>query len=89
MTAKRLLTPFLVVVPAILFGLYKIRLEPLFEVGGVWREIQDIGGKLKETCTYVDELKGCESKSIFWSSGLEFQLTVLTLSSLPFRKQTP
>ena len=65
MTVK-LLTPFLVVISAILFGLYQIRLKPLLEVGGVWREVQDTGGKLKETCTYVDELKGCERKPIFW-----------------------
>jgi len=58
----RLLTPFLVVIPAILFGLYQIRLKPLFEVAGVWREIQDVGRELKETCVSVDELKGCERK---------------------------
>ena len=66
MTA-RLLTPILVVLPAILFGLYQIRLKPLLEVGGVWKEIQDVGGELKETCTYVDELKGCERKRVFWN----------------------
>jgi len=71
MTA-RLLTPFLVVIPAILFGLYQIRLKPFLEVGGVWKEIQDVGGELKGTCTYVDELKGCERKHIFWP--LEFDL---------------
>ena len=66
--AARLFTPFLVVILAILFGLYQIRLKPLFEVGGVWKEIQDVGKELKETCTRVDELKGCESKHILrWS----------------------
>ena len=64
MTA-RLLTPFLVVIPAIFFGLYQIRLKPLLEVGGVWKEVQDIGGDLKKTCTYVDELKGCERERDF------------------------
>jgi hypothetical protein len=64
MTA-RLLTPFLIVIPAILFGLYQVELKPLFEVGGVWKEVQDVGGELKETCTYVDDLKGCERKRIF------------------------
>jgi hypothetical protein len=63
----RLLTPLLVVILAILFGLYQIRLKPLLEVGGFWKEAQDVGGKLKETCIYVDDLKGCERKPIFWS----------------------
>ena len=67
----RLLTPFLVVIPAILFGLYHIRLKPLLEVGGVWKEIQDVGRDLKETCTYVKELKGCERKRIL--RRLDFQ----------------
>lgn len=62
----RLLTPFFVVIPAILFGLYQIRLKPLLEVGGVWKEVQDVGGKLKDSCTYVDDLKGCERKRTFW-----------------------
>ena len=53
----RLLTPFLVVIPAILFGLYQIRLKPLFEVAGVWREIQGVGRELKATCVSVGELK--------------------------------
>ena len=70
MTA-RLLTPFLVVIPAILFGLYQIRLKPLFEVAGVWREVQDVGRELKKTCTFVDELKGCERKHRFRLSELE------------------
>jgi len=70
MTA-RLLTPFLVVIPAILFGLYQIRLKPLLEVGGVWKEIQDVGTELKETCTYVDELKGCERERMFWCWNLK------------------
>ena len=65
MTA-RLLAPFFIVIPAILFGLYQIRLKPFLEVGGVWKEIQDVGQDLKETCTYVNELKGCERKCIFW-----------------------
>ena len=67
----RLLTPFFVVIPAILFGLYQIRLKPLLEVGGVWKEVQDVGGKLKETCIYVDDLKGCERKCIFWPLAFE------------------
>ena len=70
MTA-RLLVPFLVVVPAILFGLYQLRLKPLFEVGGVWKEVQDVGRGLKETCAYVDELKGCERECIPWLLGLD------------------
>ena len=61
----RLLTPFLIVIPAILLGLYQIRLKPLLEVGGVWKEIQDVGRELKETCAYVDQLKGCERKPAF------------------------
>lgn len=65
--AARLLTPFFIVAPAILFGLYQIRLKPLLEVGGVWKEIQDVGQDLKETCTYVNELKGCERECIFWA----------------------
>jgi len=64
MTA-RLLTPFLVVIPAILFGLYQLRLKPFFEVAGVWREIQDVGRELKETCTSVGGLEGCERKRRF------------------------
>ncbi|KAF9645860.1 calcium-dependent phosphotriesterase [Thelephora ganbajun] len=68
----RLLTPFLVVVPAILFGLYQIRVKPLLEVGGVWKEVQDIGRELKETCTYVNELKGCEQSSLHEPSGVLF-----------------
>ena len=67
----RFLTPFFVVIPAILFGLYQIRLKPLLEVGGVWKEVQDVGGKLKETCIYVDDLKGCERKRIFWPLAFE------------------
>ena len=67
----RLLTPFFVVIPAILFGLYQIRLKPLLEVGGVWKEVQDVGGKLKDSCTYVDDLKGCERKRTFWPLGSE------------------
>ena len=76
MTAK-LLTPFLVVIPAILFGLYQIRFKPLLEVGGVWKEVQDIGRELKDSCTYVDELKGCERKRYLgcWGLKLEFWLT--------------
>jgi hypothetical protein len=63
MTA-RIVFPFLIATLAILFGLYQIRLKPFLEVAGVWKEIQDIGGLLKETCTYVEELKGCERKRI-------------------------
>lgn len=76
----RLLTPFLAVIPAILLGLYQIRLKPLLEVGGVWKETQNVGTELKETCTHVEELKGCESKLIFWLVGtltFEFGLTVV------------
>ena len=58
----RLAAPFLVVILAIVFGLYQIRLKPLLEAVGVWREIQDVGRELKETCVFVDELKGCERK---------------------------
>ena len=61
----RSLTPFLIVIPALLFGLYQIRLKPLLEVGGVWKEVQNIGTELKETCTHVEELQGCERKHIF------------------------
>ena len=61
----RSLTPFLIVIPALLFGLYQIRLKPLLEVGGVWKEVQNIGTELKETCTHVEELRGCERKHIF------------------------
>ena len=61
MTLK-LLTPFLLVVPAILLGLYQLRLKPLLEVGGVWKEVQDIGTEFKKTCTHVEELGGCERK---------------------------
>ena len=61
----RLLVPFLVVIPAILFGLYQIRLKPFLDSAGIWREIQDIGRELKDTCTSVDELKGCERKLRF------------------------
>jgi len=67
----RLLAPLLLVVPAILLGLYQIRLKPLLEVGGVWREVQDVGTEFKETCTRVEEVKGCERKRIFWQSGFE------------------
>ena len=70
MTA-RLLTPFLIAIPAILFGLYQIRLKPFLEVGGVWKDIQDVGGELKETCAYVDGLQGCERKCTFRSLKLE------------------
>ena len=75
MTA-RLLTPFLIVIPAILFGLYQIRLKPLLEVGGVWKEIQDVGRELKETCSYVDELKGCERERSFNFSGWELEFVL-------------
>ena len=61
----RLLTPFFIVIPAIFFGLYQLRLKPFLEVGGVWKEVQDIGRELKETCTHVNELKGCERKRVF------------------------
>ena len=81
----RLLTPFLVVVPAILFGLYQIRLKPLFEVAGVWREIQDVGRELKETCVSVDELKGCERKHRFQLSDPRLGLTVEISSPRLFR----
>ena len=74
MTA-RLFTPFLIVIPAILFGLYQIRLKPLLEVGGVWKDIQDVGSGLKETCVYVDGLEGCERKRIFRSLELRLGLT--------------
>ena len=67
----RLLTPFLLVIPAILLGLYQLRLKSLLEVGGVWREVQDVGTQLKETCTHVEELKGCERKCDFWLSGFK------------------
>lgn len=67
----RLLAPLLLVVPAILLGLYQIRLKPLLEVGGVWKEIQDVGAEVKKTCTYVEGVKGCERKCIFWQSGFE------------------
>lgn len=67
----RLLTPVIVVISAILLGLYQIRFKPLLEVGGVWREAQDIGTELKETCTHVEGLGGCERKRIFWLFGLE------------------
>jgi len=67
----RLLTPFLLVVPAVLLGLYQIRLKPLLEVGGVWKEVQDVGTEFKETCTHVEGLGGCERKRIFWLSGFE------------------
>ena len=87
MTA-RLLTPFLVVIPAILFGLYQIRLKPLLEVGGIWKEIQDVGRDLKETCTYVNELKGCERKRIFWPSKSQPSGFLLISSLRLYRKQT-
>lgn len=67
----RLLAPLLLVVPAILLGLYQIRLKPLLEVGGVWKVIQDVGAEFKETCTHVEEVKGCERKRIFWQSGFK------------------
>jgi len=88
MTA-RLLTPFLVVILAILLGLYQIRLKPLLEVGGVWKEVQDVGRELKDTCIHVDELKGCERKRIFWQLELELELIVVISSPWPFREQTP
>ena len=72
----RLLIPFLVVIPAILFGLYQIRLKPLLEAAGVWREIQDVGRELKETCVSVDELGGCERKHRFQLSGPKLGFTV-------------
>ena len=67
MTTKFII-PFLIAIPAILFGLYQIRLKPILEVGGVWKEIQDVGRELKETCTHVEVLKGCERKRISWLS---------------------
>ena len=85
----RLLTPFLVVIPAILFGLYQIRLKPFLEVGGVWKEVQDVGRELKDTCTRVDELKGCERKCIFWLLELELELILVISSRWLFREQTP
>ena len=64
MTA-RLFTSLVVAISAILFSLYQIRLKPLLEVGGVWKDVQDVGRELKETCMFVDELNGCEHKHIF------------------------
>ena len=61
----RMLTPIPVVIIAILLGLYQMRLKPLLEVGGVWKEIQDVGTELKKTCTHVEELKGCEREWVF------------------------
>ena len=69
--AARLLAPLLVVIPAIFFGLYQIRLKPLLEAGGVWKEIQDVGKDLKETCKYVNQLKGCERERISWPLGFQ------------------
>jgi len=49
---------------AILCVLHQMQLESLREAGRVWidRVVQDVGRELKETCTYVDDLKGCEGK---------------------------
>ena len=69
--------PFLVSIPiglfAIFYGLRSIRLEPLPK----WRDfqVQDIGRELKETCTYVDDLKGCEGRCTFWLLELGLGLT--------------
>jgi hypothetical protein len=65
----RMFAPLPVVVIAVLLGLYQIRLKPLLDVGGVWKEIQDVGTELKKTCTYVEELKGCERKRTLWLLG--------------------
>jgi len=81
----RLLTPLLVVIPAILFGLYQIRLKPLIEAFGVWREIQDVGRELKETCVSIDELKGCERKYAFQLPKPKLGFTVEVLSLRLFR----
>ena len=82
--------PFPVVIIAILLGLYQIRLKPLLEVGGVWREIQDVGTELKNTCTHVEELKGCERKRIFRLLGFEgLSLTLLWYSPLEIRLHEP
>jgi len=61
---------------AIFYGL-RIRLGPLSE--GKRLQVQDIGRELKETCTYVDELKGCEGKCTFWLSELGLWLTVVVI----------
>lgn len=53
----------------LLWSLYQALVKPLFksvyEVSyevGAWKEVQDIGRELKDTCAYVDGLEGCESK---------------------------
>ena len=57
---------------AIFYGLRSIRFGPGREF-----QVQDIGKELKETCTYVDDLKGCEGNCTFWLLELGFGLTVV------------
>ena len=88
MTA-RLLTSLVIAISAILFSLYQIRLKPLPEVGHVWKDVQDVGRELKETCMFVDEPNGCECKHIFRLFEFELGFAVVILSRRSVRNQTP
>ena len=87
MTA-RLFTSLVVAISAILFSLCQIRLKPL-EVGGVWKDVQDVGRELKETCMFVDESNGSECKHIFWLFEFELGFAVVIPPRRSVRNQTP
>jgi len=75
MSLPLFLASLLIGLLAIFYGLRSIRLGPLPE--GRKSQVQDIGRELKETCTYVDDLKGCEGKCTFWLWELGLGLTVV------------
>jgi hypothetical protein len=54
------LLQFLVVFVALAGVLYKARLEPILELGGIWRTVEPRG---MERCHLVKELEACESKA--------------------------
>ena len=75
MSLTRFLIPILASLVAIFCGLRLMRPEP--HPGGRVFRVQDIGRELKETCTYVDDLKGCARKATFWSLELGLGLIMV------------
>lgn len=54
----RLLSPVLVVLLALLTGLYQLRMKPVLTAAGIWRNVERVGNH--EACKTVPELKACE-----------------------------
>ncbi|TRM70176.1 hypothetical protein BD626DRAFT_563851 [Schizophyllum amplum] len=61
-----ILTPFLIALVALCGAFYKLNVEPMLELGGIWRTVIPRG---TETCHLVSELQACEKIMLHQPTG--------------------